>query len=191
MALLERCFEAALESGLVQIRTLTAGKVTLENFQQALREHRPHLLHFVGHGTIQEEKASLVIENPQGTALLLPAAELTDLLRDTPIRLAVLNACDTGATPNNDAVTSVAGSLVAAGMPAVIGTTRVIDDEAALLFTRELYRSFTAGYSIEESVVEARKALSVEGWDWAAYALFSGLTDLSSLRIALPGKRGQ
>ena len=62
-------------------------------------------------------------------------------------------------------------------------------DEAALLFTREFYRSFTAGYSLEAAVVEARKALSVEGWDWSLYTLFSGLTDLSSLRLALPGSR--
>lgn len=189
MALFEHSFKAARESGLVQIHPLMAGKVTLENFQQALLEHRPHLLHFVGHGTIQEKNASLVIESPQRTARLLPAAELTDLLRDTPIRLAVLNACDTGSAPNNDAVTSVAGSLVAAGMPAVVGTTRMVTDQAALLFTRELYRSFTAGYSLEAAVVEARKALSVEGWDWSAYALFSGLTDLSSLRLALPNRR--
>ncbi len=42
----------------------------------------------------------------------------------------------------------VAGALVNAGVPAVIPTMREVADEAALLFTRELYRTLLEGHPL-------------------------------------------
>jgi hypothetical protein len=56
----------------------------------------------------------------------------------------------------------------------MVATMRAIEDQAAVLFTRELYRSFVEGFSLEPAVVEARLALSGEKWNWSSYALFAG-----------------
>jgi hypothetical protein len=182
---LYRSLSAAVESGHIQIRVLKRGFATRENLQESLRSFQPHLLHYVGHGVLEpgSREVSLVIEKKDGTGFLLPSSDLPTLLRDAPLRLAVLNACDTGTAPNNDAITGLAGALIGSGIPATIGTLRAVADEAALMFTREFYRSFIDGYPIEAAIIEARKALSVEKWDWSLYSLFTSLTDLSSLRL--------
>jgi hypothetical protein len=58
---------------------------------------------------------------------------------------------------------------------------RQIEDTTGLLFTREWYRAFAEGYPLEAAVAEARKRLSVERWDWSAFALFSSTRDLDDL----------
>ena len=61
---------------------------------------------------------------------------------------------------------------------------RRIYDEAAVLFTREFYRTFADGYPQEVCVTEARKALRAAGWNWSSYALFSNLDrELAQLRF--------
>ena len=119
------------------------------------------------------------------------ASVLRDLLRDSNISLAVLNACDTGASGNLDAITGVAGTLVYNGIPAAVATMRNVFDAAALIFTREFYTSFVDGYTLEGAMTEARKALSFEKQDWAAYALFAGTKNLDAFRLTSVPRRSE
>jgi CHAT domain-containing protein len=173
----------------IQIRVLK--NATWAKLKELVLSFQPHILHYVGHGVLdpKSREASLVLEGADGTGFPLPAVSLATLLRDAPLRLVVLNACDTGTAPTNDAITGLAGALIGAGIPAAIGTLRAVADEAALLFTRELYRCFGDGYSIETAIIEARKALSVEKWDWSLYSLFTSLTDLGTLRLVTETSR--
>jgi len=180
----------------VELRVLK--NVNLELLTDTLREFRPHLFHFSGHGVYRPDTATgeLVFEESpradggQTTPRLIAADRFAVLLHDYDVFLAVMNACDTGVSSMNDAVSSVAGALVKAGVPAVVATMRAVADEAATLFTREFYRSFLAGFTVEGSIAEARKILNSEYWDWSAYALFVGSTNLNSLRV-LPSLRGE
>ncbi len=185
--LLEKSFP---KEGPVRLQVLAGAEANTERLQDVLRAYQPHIFHFVGHGTINNPmaQAAIAMANDQ-TFRLLAASELSTLLRDNQIRIAVLNACDTGSAPTGDAIAGLAGALVVAGIPAVVATLRPVTDPAALLFSRELYRSFVAGFSIEAAVIEGRKALSLESWDWSAYALFSGLKDPSLLRLPAPVER--
>jgi hypothetical protein len=160
---------------------------TLDKVTQTLREFRPHVFHFTGHGVYESERGGhLVFETEQGEAWLAPAEHIAILLHDYDVFLSVLNGCDTGVSTTNDAVSGVAGSLIKAGVPAVVATMREVYDEQAMLFAREFYRSFFAGFTVEGSIAEARKALSLNDWDWAAYALFVGSVDLNSMRVLTP-----
>jgi CHAT domain-containing protein len=160
----------------------------VEDITARLREFRPHIFHFSGHSVYRDvtQTGELVFEADGGGARLLSAEQLAVSLHDYDVFLAVLNGCDTGTSSTNDALSSVAGALVKAGVPAVVATMREVQDEAAMRFTREFYRSFFAGFTVEGSIAEARKALSVDNWDWSAYALFVGSVDLDSLRILGP-----
>lgn len=184
--ILRESLAPAEAAGAALVQVLSRGNATHETLREALRTFRPHIFHFVGHGVIQDGQASVLLENSDGRAFPISATVLTEILRDSPIRLAVLNACDTGTSPLNDAISGLAGALLAGGLPAVIGTLRQVTDEAALVFTREFYRSLTAGYPVEAAIIEARKALNIEGWDWSVYALFSRLEDLNFLRLVFP-----
>jgi CHAT domain-containing protein len=116
---------------------------------------------------------------------------LRNLLVDSNISLAVLNACDTGASGKLDAITGVAGTLVQNGIPAAIATMRNLVDSAAIMFTRNFYTSFVDGYTLERALTESRKALSFEKQDWAAYALFTGTTNLDAFRLTAAQRRSE
>src|SRR5262249_36051226 len=117
------------------------------------------------------------------------ANDLATVLRNRSVGVAVLNGCDTGTSSVNDGLSGVAGAIINAGVPAAIATMRAIPDEAALLFTRELYRAMLDSDTLEAAVVEARKALSLQRWNWSAYSLFSGRTDLNALRLLAQAER--
>jgi CHAT domain-containing protein len=155
-----------------------------------VREFRPHVFHFSGHGHFRPEVAvgELIFQTSSGDVHLVRADQLAVMLYENNVSLAVLNGCDTGVSSTNDAVSSVAGALVQAGVPAVVATMRDVTDEAASRFTREFYRSFVSGFTVEGCMGEARKALSLDNWDWSAYALFVGTADLNRLRVAGPAR---
>jgi hypothetical protein len=182
-AVLEEALGAARKDGRVSLEFLERDEATIENLQRKLRMMRPHVFHFVGHGVFQENKGALAFRESSGgrEVMFLSADRTATLLRDVGVSIAVLNSCDTGTSAYNDAITGVAGSLVHAGVPAVIATLRAIPDEAGLSFTSELYRAFGEGYTLEAALAEARKRLSMEGWDWSAYALFANTTQLETL----------
>jgi hypothetical protein len=178
IATLEQTSAAA--GGRVQLRVLRHAE--LIEVQETLRTFRPHIFHFSGHGVYRNGVGHLIFEKTT-TADLASADQIALLLHEHDVHLAVLNGCDTGVASANEAVSSVAGAVVRAGVPAVIATMREVQDEQAMLFTRDFYRAFFAGYTVEEAVAAARKALSLDFWDWAAYALFVGSADLSAMRV--------
>lgn len=180
---LSKAVAGAIEDGRVELQVLE--HATRSELQHYLRVFKPHLFHFVGHGTYSEDEkqGALVFEDEEHKSMMVSADDLKTLLVDNNINLAVLNSCDTGTTGTNEVVTGVAGALVEHGIPAAIATLRPVFDAAALLFTREFYSSLADGYALESAIIEARKALSIEKWDWPAYALFSGITELDSFRL--------
>jgi hypothetical protein len=184
--ILRRSLAPAIERKLVQLEVLRAGESTPSNLKRKLRIFQPHLFHFVGHGLFERNRkeGALVCESDQGKAFLLEASALATFLADEKVLLAVLNACDTGTTAVNDVISSLAGALVNAGIPAVVATLRPVADAAALLFAREFYRAFVDGYPLEAALTEARKILSAERLDWSLYALFAGIENLKFLRFS-------
>lgn len=166
---------------------------TVEEVNHTMREFRPHVFHFSGHGVLQNEgnTGGLIFETTKGDAHLVTAENFAYMLYENNVSLALLNGCDTGVSPTNDAVSGVASALIKAGVPAVVATMREIADAAAARFTREFYRSFVAGFSIEGCMGEARKALSFDNCDWSAYALFLGSDDPNRLRISGPARSQQ
>lgn len=183
MDVLRQTLEGAIQKGQVLLEPLA--NATREKLQHSLRVFKPHFFHFVGHGTFnqKEGEGALIFEDDQGRVRPIMASEIRTLLVDSNISLAVLNACETGTTGNQKTLTGVAGTLVDNGIPAAVATMRNVLDPAAFTFTREFYRSFVDGYTLEASVIEARKALSIEKWDWTAYALFSRTTKLEAFRL--------
>ncbi len=172
-------------AGRVRIEVLSGRDATTDKLSGRLRTFQPHLFHFVGHGVHENGRSgALIFADKNGLGVPASAAHLAPLMGNSSVRLAVLNACDTGSASLGDAVSSVAGAMVGYGVPAVIATTRPVLDEPAIMFVREFYRSFFDGYSAEVSLIEARAALNANDWDWSAYTLFAGTKNLDALTLA-------
>ncbi len=189
--ILRRALGDGIQNRQIQLKVLGSSNAdsrhfaSLENLQNQLQIFQPHLLHFVGHGAYEEGQGSLILEDENRRGDPQPAEHIATILADSQIKLAILNACDTGVASQNDIITGAAGALINAGIPAVIATMRAVLDRTALLFTRNFYSSLSNGYDLERAIVEARKALSVENLDWSTYALFSGNTNLDDITFHL------
>jgi len=108
-------------------------------------------------------------------------------MQERGVLLAVLNGCETGWPNLTDMTQGVSQTLVRLGLPAVIGTTRPVENNTALRFAGEFYKGMGDGLSVEPAVVEARKALGLKGWDWSMYAMYANTQfPLHTIRIQMP-----
>ncbi|MCB0033998.1 MAG: CHAT domain-containing protein, partial [Anaerolineales bacterium] len=159
--------------------------VTPRKLREAIDRWQPHVLHYAGHGRQGKQMGELVLVDDEGQAYLLPAHELRIMLKGGPVRMAILNACETAATPKdgdtaNAAVQSVAGQLVRAGLPAVIGMQYKLPDTVAHQFLTDLYRAIATDHPLDEALTRTRKGLYVDQKDknfWAIPALFLQVSD--------------
>jgi CHAT domain-containing protein len=166
--------------------------ISIGQLQSEIRNFAPHIIHYGGHGGFSEDRkeGALIFEdedNPRKSRLLF-ASQFSTICRASDVSLILLNACDTGTSDINDAITSVAGTLVADGVPVVIAATRRVDDIQAIIFVREFYRAMVDGYAIEAALAEARKRINAQEGDWSIFAIFANTMDLEQYKLILEQK---
>ena len=131
-ARLEAALGPVQAKGLVEL-TWVPGQ-TWRDFQDAMLDGPWHVFHFIGHGGFDEHRKEGIVAfaRPDGKADFKRARSIGLLLGDhEPLRLAVLNACESGRTDVTDVFSSTAGTLVRRGTPAVVAMQYEITDEAA------------------------------------------------------------
>jgi len=167
------------------LQVVTLKSPTLAGLRQALLDGEYHVLHFMGHGgtlPAQTERV-LFFEDEKGLADPVRGTDLVNKLAGFPsLRLVVLNACESAALPDGpstregfDPFAGVANALVLGGMPAVIAMQLPISDEAAITFSRALYRRLAAGDPVDAAVTEGRQEIhsaDPAGFEWATPVLF-------------------
>jgi hypothetical protein len=119
------------------------------------------ILHFSGHVT-EEEGLHLRGEGRQKD--VLSADSLKELLRGSKVKLVVLNACRSEPLANS----------LSEVVPAVIGTTRVIPDVAAMRFTQHFYSALKDELSVEEAfeaAMQKQKPSSSPAYMHAGHAI--------------------
>ena len=122
------------------------------DFQQALLEHKPHIVHFSGHGS---SGAEIIVHDKDGRPQPVSKEALIDLFRTLKdnIRVVVLNACWTRAQAEEIAKT----------IDFTIGMNRPISDGAAIVFSRSFYQAHGFGRTMQEAFDLAKIALRLEG----------------------------
>jgi hypothetical protein len=157
-------------------------RACLAELRETLDDRGPFdIFHFLGHADYlpDREEGVLLFEGEDGSEEAVLGSSLANALRDFPtVRLVVLNACKSARsalTPSCNPFGGVAAALVQAGFPAVLAMQEAVADEAAIKFSRALYRNIVKPRSLEEAVVEARQAVfnyNPEGFEWAVPSLF-------------------
>ncbi|MEO6456880.1 MAG: tetratricopeptide repeat protein [Chloroflexia bacterium] len=170
------------QAGLVQLDLLEAP--TLTGLQRQLRQGDYHIFHFIGHGAFNRNASDglLILQDDDGRGRAVSGQDLAMLLHDhTPLRLAVLNACEGALSATDDPFAGVAQSLVQGGLPAVIAMQFEITDQAAIVFAHEFYRSLADGYPVDAALTEARKMVLTEsrgsGLEWGTPVLYMRAPD--------------
>lgn len=122
-----------------RIVLLKRGAVRPTDIQRALLKHRPHILHFSGHGSQTE---GIFVQNQNGKAEFVKPEALADLLgiiKDN-LFLVVFNACYSVAQA--EAISQI--------VDCTIGMRDTIFDESAIEWSAALYHSLACGRSIYE-----------------------------------------
>jgi len=133
------------------LELVSAWAVRPDDLQQLLLQHRPHVVHFSGHGS-QAEQLILKDQNGQPKPVSKPAlVGLFKVLKDD-IRVAVLNACHS--KPQAEAIANVIDCAI--GMNAAIG------DAAAIVFAAAFYRALGFGKSVQTAFELGTNALMLE-----------------------------
>jgi hypothetical protein len=171
------------EENHVQVEPLPHAQ--MRTLRDTLRRWKPHVLHFVGHGSLHGGVGALVLEKANRRSHLLTGSTLGPTLRRNGVRLAVLNACLTarGATDEAEllktqrrAVLGVGPALVNAGLGAVVAMQFRISESSARLFAQDLYANLAELAPVDHAVSLAREALLWEvgegSRDWATPVLF-------------------
>ncbi len=151
-------------------------QASLPELQRWLRRHEVHILHFVGHGDFDERTGDGVLAfcDPSGRTVPVSSAQLGAHVRDhDPLRLVLLNACQTATSDKADAYSGMAAGLIQQEAAAVVAMQFPITDEAALVFSSEFYGALADGEPVDQAVTSARKAmLSEHGREWATPVLY-------------------
>lgn len=119
---------------------------------QALNEHQPTILHFSGHG---DEAGNLVFQQDDGgTKLVTPEAIAgTIATMAEHVELVVFNAC----------FSDVQAAMVTNHIPAAIGMSQAVGDDAARTFAAQFYSTIGFGQPLQKAYDQARAAIMLEG----------------------------
>lgn len=123
-----------------------------QDLLQALNEHKPHIVHFSGHGV---NTGDLIFQDDSGNtkpvskdAIVITMSTLAD-----NIRVVVFNSCFSAGQA--EAVTE--------HVNAAIGMNESIGDEAARVFAAQFYSAIGFGHSVQQAFDQAIAALMLEG----------------------------
>jgi hypothetical protein len=190
-AVIRRGFEPLIAAGLVTVTTLA--RATAEKLHGYLSNGEFDVVHFIGHGTYDQERGEgrLVFVNEQGREHSLGERSVREIFCRRNLSLVFLNACETGAAGRAEFNKGVAQSLVAHGLPAVVANQYSVLDSSATSFAQHFYWSLAQGNSLGESAREARIAVNYslhgEPIDWAVPVLYA--RDSSLVLCRPPAKR--
>ncbi len=179
----------------IEVRSLRPAR--LAQLRPALLESEYHVVHFMGHGAFDRRTGEgfLCFEGVGGRLEDVPASVVAAVIKDFPsLRVAFLNACDTGRAGWSSAVNPFAGvapALVQTGLAAVLAMQLPISDRAALAFSDAFYRRIAAGDPVDAAVSEGRQAIladSMRSLEWAIPSLFLRVPDGALFRFERGGR---
>ena len=192
-SIIQEALREWVDQGLVQLRTLERGVVA--EISQVMREFRPHVFHFIGHGLFEDDQACVLLEDEDGGALPTDERAFREFFLGLPdIRLAVLNACQTASVSSTRPLVGLAPRILQRYLSAVVAMQYPLTADIALIFSREFYRGLALGYPLDAAMAEARKGIFLEVGgdtpDWGIPVLFLRAGDGQLLESqALPDHR--
>ena len=179
--------------GLVELGWV-AGQ-TYRDLEDALDAGPWHVFHFVGHGGYDRmaDEGTLALAGETGRAHPVGADDISRLLAEHhPLRLVVLNACDTGRGSAADTFSSTAAALIRREIPTVVAMQFEITDAAAIQFSQAFYQHVAKHRPVDDSVRRARVALRLAKKDtleWGTPVLYLRAPDGRIFDITLPPPR--
>ncbi|HEY6189879.1 MAG TPA: CHAT domain-containing protein [Pyrinomonadaceae bacterium] len=134
-------------------------KPTIDNFYEALRTFKPHVLHFIGHGRYYDKKGEIaMLDTDEKSVTWVGDQQFADFFTyaQTIPRLVFLHLCEGGKVDFDANFAGVAPKLIRAKIQAVVAMQYPITNKAAIAFSRQFYRKLAEGKPVDDAVQEGR-----------------------------------
>lgn len=117
-----------------------------------INEVEPHIIHFSGHGSEENE---IILENKEGETSVLSKETVTQLMKtmSSSIKLVIFNSC----------FSSGQAEAVIEHIECAIGMNETISDDAAQEFAAQFYSAIGFGKSVEDAFEQGKLALDLAG----------------------------
>lgn len=167
-----RAVEAAATSapaGTMTVELLP--RPTVEALDDWLAHQDVHVVHVIAHGGVESGSAVVYLADAYGRPEAVTAERLgLRLGAHDPLRLVVLNACDTTGAGDDG---GFARLLVRSDVADVVAMQRVVSDQAAATFAAALYSAVAQGIPLDQAVAGSRVSMADGGGlEWATPVLF-------------------
>jgi hypothetical protein len=190
-----------------RVRYRILENTTPSRLNAAMSAFRPDIVHFISHGSLDDDgRGQLELRSDEEEPQLWRAEQLLANLwvdkqpptagngqaptakeRQLP-SVVVLSACDSAGKviAGSRIVAPLGAELVHGGIPVVVAMAGTVSDRACRVFTRYFGRALAAGESLVEATAHARRRAFAEtsaGADWALPTVFfSAAVDPSAIR---------
>ena len=134
------------------LELMSAWAVRPDDLIQQLLEHKPHIVHFTGHGTLTEE---IILEGSDGQPKAVSKEALVELFRTLKDNLQVVLLIACFSEPQARAIAEV--------VDCAVGMNSAVEVNAAMIFAASFYRALGFGRSVKEAVDLGSAALRLEG----------------------------
>ena len=136
------------------------GAVRLEDVTSLLMRHKPHVIHFSGHGAV----SGIALTGTDGKGRLVPPDAMANIFRTLKdnVRVVLLNACDSA--PQARAIVNE--------IDCAVGMSNEIDDDAAIAFAAAFYEALGYGRSVQAAFDLALIQLEGAGGDRSLAKLY-------------------
>jgi CHAT domain-containing protein/predicted RNA-binding Zn-ribbon protein involved in translation (DUF1610 family) len=135
----------------------TLRKPTKSELTRRVKQFRPHVLHFIGHG--QNGKLALVQEKSKELADWIEDATLADCFAEYQPHLVFLHACEGAVSGSYELFKGLALKLMEARIPTVVAMQFEVEVDEASRFAMRFYDELSLGRSIDEAVQLGRTEL--------------------------------
>ena len=135
---------------------------TSANFKEAFIGAQFDILHIVCHGQLAADgTASLLFQSVKGDAGdQISAPELANFLKDKGLALVVLSACNTSAGDFSKEFATIAQTMVANGIPAVVANQFEIQNSIAASFANAFYAELRDSGDVDLATTKGRVSLN-------------------------------
>ena len=144
-------------------------KPTAESLPEKLTDFKPHVMHFIGHGIIDNDKSKIAIMDDNGSLILISDdlfSRYVENTGDRDLRLVFLHQTEciqhVGYQQNYASFAGMAPTLLKANIPAVVAMQFPIQYPVAKRFYESFYKELAAGSDIDSAVQTGREKISLD-----------------------------
>ncbi len=160
-AILNDALAGPLASGQMTLQIVE--RATRKEIRDALLQHKPDIVQFVGHGSYKNGKGSLMlVDEDNDESRLVDAEQFANLFSgyDDHLGLISLATCESARSDDPQGFVGVAPQLVQRGAPAVLAMQYRVQIETAKVFLEDFYSAVAARKPIDWATQSARNAVS-------------------------------